>query len=51
MYQALKRLGVETQLIIYPGASHDIDRPSFARDRLERYGAWYSAHLKKEHGK
>ena len=29
MYQALKSLGRETQLIIYPGESHEIRRPSF----------------------
>jgi dipeptidyl aminopeptidase/acylaminoacyl peptidase len=46
LYQALKRLGVETELVIYPGAAHDIERPSFQKDRLERYIAWYSAHLK-----
>jgi dipeptidyl aminopeptidase/acylaminoacyl peptidase len=45
-YQALRRLGVETQLVIYPGASHEIDRPTFAKDRLERYVAWYGSHLK-----
>jgi dipeptidyl aminopeptidase/acylaminoacyl peptidase len=46
LYEALKRLGVETQLVIYPGAFHDIVRPSFQKDRLERYIAWYSSHLK-----
>lgn len=41
LYQALKRLGVDTQLVVYPGESHGIQRPSFIRDRLERYLAWY----------
>jgi dipeptidyl aminopeptidase/acylaminoacyl peptidase len=46
MYQALRSLGVPTELVIYPGQSHAITRPSFARDRLERYLAWYDRYLK-----
>jgi dipeptidyl aminopeptidase/acylaminoacyl peptidase len=46
LYQALKRLGVEAELVIYPDATHDIERPSYQKDRLERYIAWYGAHLK-----
>lgn len=47
MYQALKSLGVETQMIIYPNENHGIQRPSYQRDRYERYLAWYDKHLKK----
>ncbi|HKP87767.1 MAG TPA: S9 family peptidase [Blastocatellia bacterium] len=46
MYQALKSLGVETQLVIYPNEFHGITRPSYVRDRLERYLAWYDKYLK-----
>jgi dipeptidyl aminopeptidase/acylaminoacyl peptidase len=46
MYQALKSLGRETELVIYPGEYHAIRRPSFVRDRLERYAAWYDRFLK-----
>jgi dipeptidyl aminopeptidase/acylaminoacyl peptidase len=46
MYQALRSLGRETQLIIYPGEYHGLDRPSYERDRLERYLAWYDKHLR-----
>ena len=46
MYQALRSLGVDTQLVIYPGQYHGITRPSFKRDRLERYLAWYDRFLK-----
>src|SRR5579884_349096 len=46
MYQALRSLGVPTELVIYPGQYHAITRPSFARDRLERYLAWYDRYLK-----
>ncbi|MEJ1931329.1 S9 family peptidase [Nostoc sp. NIES-2111] len=45
MYQALKSLGVDTQLIIYPGEFHGIRRPSFAKDRLQRYLDWYKKYL------
>ena len=46
MYEALKSLGIETQLIIYPNETHGIQRPSYQRDRLERYVAWYDKYLK-----
>ncbi len=45
LYQSLKRLGRETELVIYPGEGHGISRPSFQRDRLERYLAWYDRFL------
>ncbi len=47
MYQALRSLGVETQLVIYPNQNHGINRPSYVRDRFERYLAWYDKYLKK----
>jgi dipeptidyl aminopeptidase/acylaminoacyl peptidase len=46
MYQALRSLGIDTQLIIYPNENHGIARPSYQRDRLERYLAWYDKYLK-----
>ncbi len=48
MYQALRSLGIDTQLIIYPNENHGISRPSYVRDRLERYLAWYDKYLKKK---
>ncbi len=45
MYQALKSMGVDTQLVIYPGQFHSITTPSYARDRLERYVGWYNKYL------
>ncbi len=45
MFQALKSLGRETQLVIYPGQFHDISLPSYRRDRQERYLAWYKRYL------
>jgi dipeptidyl aminopeptidase/acylaminoacyl peptidase len=46
MYQALKSLGVETLLVVYPGQYHGISMPSYVRDRYERYLAWYDKYLK-----
>ncbi|MGB3075772.1 MAG: S9 family peptidase [Chitinophagales bacterium] len=46
MYQALKSLGVETQLIIYPDQNHGLSIPSYLRDRYERRKDWFDAHLK-----
>lgn len=46
MYQALRTLGVPTQLVIYPNQHHGINRPSFQKDRLERYLAWYAKYLR-----
>ncbi len=45
MYQALSSLGLDTQLIIYPGQFHDISRPSYQKDRAERYLNWYGKYL------
>ena len=46
MYQALRSLGVDTQLVIYPNQNHGITIPSYKVDRLERYLAWYGKYLK-----
>jgi dipeptidyl aminopeptidase/acylaminoacyl peptidase len=45
MYQALKSLGRETELVIYPGEYHEIRKPSYERDRLQRYLMWYRRYL------
>jgi dipeptidyl aminopeptidase/acylaminoacyl peptidase len=46
MYQALRSLGVESQLVIYPGQYHGITTPSYRVDRLQRYLDWYEKYLK-----
>jgi len=46
MYQALRSLGRDTQLVIYPGQYHGITKPTYQRDRLQRYLAWYDRYLK-----
>jgi dipeptidyl aminopeptidase/acylaminoacyl peptidase len=45
MYQALRTLGIPTELIIYPGQFHGISIPSYQRDRLERWLAWFKKYL------
>jgi dipeptidyl aminopeptidase/acylaminoacyl peptidase len=46
MYEALRSLGVPTELVIYPGQFHGLTLPSYRKDRLERYLAWYDRYLK-----
>jgi len=45
MYQALRRVGVPTRLVIYPGQKHGLSRPSLRVDRLQRYLDWYATYL------
>ncbi len=46
LYQALRRLGRTTQLVVYPGQHHGIRLPSFQKDRYERYLKWYGKYVK-----
>lgn len=46
MYQAMKRLGRETQLVVYPGEHHGIRRPTFQKDRFQRYIGWFDKYIK-----
>ena len=45
MYQALKSLNVPTELVVYPGQFHGFTRPSFIKDRYERWLAWYDHYV------
>ena len=45
MYQALRSLRLDTQLVIYPGQFHGLTVPSYQRDRLQRYLAWWGKYL------
>jgi dipeptidyl aminopeptidase/acylaminoacyl peptidase len=38
-------LGRETQLVVYPGESHEIRRLSLVTDRMTRYLDWYGKYL------
>jgi dipeptidyl aminopeptidase/acylaminoacyl peptidase len=46
MYQALRSLGIDTQLVIYPNEFHGITRPSYVKDRYQRYLDWYDRYVK-----
>jgi dipeptidyl aminopeptidase/acylaminoacyl peptidase len=50
LYQALRRIGIPTQLVVYPGEGHGIRVPSYQKDRYERYLAWYGRWVKGEEG-
>jgi dipeptidyl aminopeptidase/acylaminoacyl peptidase len=45
MYQALRTLGVPTQLVVYPGQHHIFTRPSFLKDLAERTSAWIDRYI------
>jgi dipeptidyl aminopeptidase/acylaminoacyl peptidase len=49
-YTWLRRLEIPTGLIVYPGQSHGISRPSFIIDRYQRYRNWYGLHVLGEEG-
>jgi dipeptidyl aminopeptidase/acylaminoacyl peptidase len=46
MYQALRSLGVPTELVIYPNQNHGLTVPSYIKDRLERHIAWWRKFLR-----
>lgn len=46
MYQALKSLGRDTQMVVYPGQSHGLDKPGYILDRARRYLDWFGTRLK-----
>ncbi len=47
LYQALKRLGVTTELVVYPGEFHVFSTPSYNKDLYERILAWFAAYVPK----
>jgi dipeptidyl aminopeptidase/acylaminoacyl peptidase len=46
MYEALRSLGVPTELVIYPGQFHGLTIPTYRKDRLDRFLAWYDRYVK-----
>lgn len=45
MYEALKSLGRPTELVVYPGQFHGFTKPSYIKDRYERWLAWWDKYL------
>ena len=48
MYQAMKQLGRETSLVVYPGAYHGIRRPIYQQDLLRRFVGWFDKYVKRD---
>lgn len=48
LYVALKRLGVPTEMAIYPRTPHGPSEPKFIRDCGERMIAWFNKYLRKK---
>ena len=46
LYQALRRLGRTTELVVYPNQHHGLRVPSYQKDRFERYLSWYGKYVK-----
>ena len=46
LYQALRRRGVPTQLVVYPGQPHGLRPASYQLDRYKRYLEWYDRWVK-----
>lgn len=46
MYQALRSIGVPTELVVYPGENHALTVPSYLHDRMKRLLGWYDRFLK-----
>jgi dipeptidyl aminopeptidase/acylaminoacyl peptidase len=45
-WHALKSLGVDTELVIYPGEGHVFNQPEHQKDAMERLMAWFDRYLK-----
>ncbi len=51
MYQALRDVGTPAELVVYPGQFHGFTRPSFIRDRYQRWFGWYDKYLGQTQGR
>ena len=51
LYQALRRRGVPTQLVVYPGQPHGLRPASYQLDRYNRYLEWYGRWVKQAGGR
>ena len=48
MYQAMKHLGREASLVVYPDAHHGIRRPIYQQDLLRRFVDWFDKYVKRD---
>jgi dipeptidyl aminopeptidase/acylaminoacyl peptidase len=47
LYRALQRLGVTTEMVIYPRTQHGVDEPKFILDMGQRTCDWFHKYLQK----
>jgi dipeptidyl aminopeptidase/acylaminoacyl peptidase len=45
-YQSLRKRGIDTELVVYPGMHHDDWSAEFDRDYLQRVQQWFDKYLK-----
>ena len=45
LFAALKRRGVPTLLVVYPGQGHGLSVPSYEKDLYERYANWLNQYV------
>jgi dipeptidyl aminopeptidase/acylaminoacyl peptidase len=46
LYRALKHVGVETEMVLFPGEGHSPRKAAYNIDMFTRLLAWYDRHLK-----
>lgn len=46
LYIGLKRQGIPTELVVYPGEGHVLSIPSYEKDLYERYFRWLQQYVK-----
>jgi dipeptidyl aminopeptidase/acylaminoacyl peptidase len=46
MYESLKRRGIDTRLVVYPGQPHGLRVPSYNVHRYKEYLAWYDRYVR-----
>ncbi len=46
MYQAMKKLGRETLLVVYPDSHHGVRKHSYQKDLLGRFLGWFDKYVK-----
>jgi dipeptidyl aminopeptidase/acylaminoacyl peptidase len=45
LYQAIRRLGVPTELVVYPEEFHEFTTPSYLEDLYTRMLGWFATHV------
>lgn len=48
LYGALKRMGVPSEMVMYPRTPHGIEEPKFIQDAANRICDWFKKYLQKQ---